>query len=288
MAPATREVYEPLLIASYRDTARKLPLDTCTCPRTEAIMGLAFGRCPGPNTFPPSRTPTMKSWGQSRRQFLQAAGLAIAAPTSLRLGVGRRGPAPGQRRIVMGTIGCGGQGTGDMHGFMGFPEVQMVAVCDLVPEHREKPAIVNGHYQQPGLHDLQRLPRAAGPAGHRRRADRHARPLARHHHHRGLQARQGRVLRKARMPDDPRGPGHGRGGPALRPGVLRRQPARAGRLRRLVPRLIWGGALGQIREVFVSCGGPSGDCSCPPQPVPPGWIGTCGWGRPRGGRSMTA
>ena len=38
----------------------------------------------------------------------------------------------------MATIGCGSQGTGDMGGFMGFPEVQMVAVCDVVPEHRER------------------------------------------------------------------------------------------------------------------------------------------------------
>ena len=37
----------------------------------------------------------------------------------------------------MGTIGCGGQGTGDMNGFIGFPQVQMVAVCDPVPDHRE-------------------------------------------------------------------------------------------------------------------------------------------------------
>lgn len=38
----------------------------------------------------------------------------------------------------MATIGCGGQGRGDMGGFMGFPDVQMVAVCDVVPEHREQ------------------------------------------------------------------------------------------------------------------------------------------------------
>jgi hypothetical protein len=48
------------------------------------------------------------------------------------------------------------------------------------------------------------------------------------------------------------------------------------------PRLLWGGAIGQIREVFVDCGGPSGPCDLPPQPVPPGldwdlWLGPAPW-----------
>jgi len=47
----------------------------------------------------------------------------------------------------MATIGCGGQGTGDMQGFLGFPQVQMVAVCDVVAGHREHARrIVNERY----------------------------------------------------------------------------------------------------------------------------------------------
>jgi len=38
-------------------------------------------------------------------------------------------------RIVMGFIGMGGQGRGDMGGFMGFDEVRAVAVCDVVDDH---------------------------------------------------------------------------------------------------------------------------------------------------------
>src|SRR5437588_222584 len=34
------------------------------------------------------------------------------------------------------------------------------------------------------------------------------------------------------------------------------------------PALIWSGALGQVREVFVNCGGPSGDCNLAEQPIP--------------------
>ena len=47
----------------------------------------------------------------------------------------------------MATIGCGGQGTGEMQGFLGFPQVQMVAVCDVVAGHREHARrIVNERY----------------------------------------------------------------------------------------------------------------------------------------------
>jgi hypothetical protein len=68
----------------------------------------------------------------TRRLFLQGAAAAAAAPyiipASARGAAGR--PAPSQR-ITMGFVGVGGQGSGDMGGFMGFPEVQAVAVCDV-------------------------------------------------------------------------------------------------------------------------------------------------------------
>ena len=74
----------------------------------------------------------------TRRQFLKAAGAAVAAPFVITSSLKAQPRTPANDRIVMATIGTGGQGTGDMNGFMGFAEVQMVAVCDPVPEHREK------------------------------------------------------------------------------------------------------------------------------------------------------
>src|SRR5262245_22210692 len=74
----------------------------------------------------------------SRRKFLQSAGAAalpLIVPASA---LGQAGKPAASDRIVMATIGTGGQGTGDMGGFMSFAEVQMVAVCDVVPEHRER------------------------------------------------------------------------------------------------------------------------------------------------------
>ena len=67
----------------------------------------------------------------NRRLFLKgAAALAapLVIPASVRGAEGR--PAP-SNRITMGFVGVGRQGSGDMGGFMGFPEVQNVAVCDV-------------------------------------------------------------------------------------------------------------------------------------------------------------
>ena len=91
----------------------------------------------------------MKNTRTSRRQFLKATGLAIALPTIIKSSaLGADGRTSAANRIVMGTIGCGGQGTGDMHGFLGFPQVQMVAVCDAVAGHRENAKRnVDSHYQ---------------------------------------------------------------------------------------------------------------------------------------------
>ncbi len=73
----------------------------------------------------------------TRRGFLKSTAAAVAAPyviTSTALGAEGRPPA--SERIVMGAIGVGGQGTGDMNGFMRFSQVQMVAVCDVRKNQR--------------------------------------------------------------------------------------------------------------------------------------------------------
>jgi predicted dehydrogenase len=71
----------------------------------------------------------------TRRGFLRkGAGAALAAPLVVRSYAYGAGP---NDRIVMGCIGMGGQGRGDMGGFLGFEEVQVVAVCDAVGQHRQ-------------------------------------------------------------------------------------------------------------------------------------------------------
>jgi len=79
----------------------------------------------------------------NRRRFLKSAtGVAagaIAFPyivSSSALGQG--GSVAPSNRIVMGAIGVGSMGTGDMRGFMRKNEVQMVAVCDVDKKNRDR------------------------------------------------------------------------------------------------------------------------------------------------------
>lgn len=87
----------------------------------------------------------------SRRAFIKSAvgagaGIAMAQVVpAAALGLGRR-PAP-SNRIVMGCIGMGGQGTGNMSVFLGQPDVQVVAVCDVDRNHLANAKnIVDRHY----------------------------------------------------------------------------------------------------------------------------------------------
>jgi predicted dehydrogenase len=75
----------------------------------------------------------------TRRGFLKGLAATAAAPYIIQASaLGAEGrPAPSER-ITMGFVGVGGQGSGDMGGFMGFPEVQNVAVCDVDSRARER------------------------------------------------------------------------------------------------------------------------------------------------------
>ena len=76
----------------------------------------------------------------NRREFLQAAAstAAVAIPyvfTSKALGEAVTPPA--SDRIVMGGIGLGNMGSGDQRAFLGRPDVQYVAVCDVRQKWRD-------------------------------------------------------------------------------------------------------------------------------------------------------
>jgi predicted dehydrogenase len=79
----------------------------------------------------------------SRRQFLKrASGITAGAVTfpyfvsSSTLGQG--GSVAPSNRITLGCIGMGGQGTGNMRGFLGKNEVRVLAVCDVDKNHRDQ------------------------------------------------------------------------------------------------------------------------------------------------------
>jgi predicted dehydrogenase len=77
----------------------------------------------------------------SRRDFLKgtlATGGMIAAPTIIPASaLGADGTIAPSNRIVMGVIGVGLQGTGNMRQFAGHKNVQIVAVCDVDKSHRD-------------------------------------------------------------------------------------------------------------------------------------------------------
>src|SRR6266496_2775732 len=94
------------------------------CGRTASI---AFQRhTPRGETMKTNQTSRRRG---SRRRFLKTAAAVAAAPLFVPAALlGRDERTAPSERITMALIGCGGQGVGDMHGFMGFPDVQFVAV----------------------------------------------------------------------------------------------------------------------------------------------------------------
>jgi len=56
-------------------------------------------------------------------------------PSNVIAGIGKTSPSD---KIIMGAIGVGQMGTGHIRSFMGYDDVQMVAVCDVRKEHRNR------------------------------------------------------------------------------------------------------------------------------------------------------
>ncbi len=80
----------------------------------------------------------------SRRDFLKASALA-AGPLLL----SSTSRADANDRIQLGFIGVGTMGRGHLSNFLGRPEVQVVAVCDVVTARRESARqMVASHYEK--------------------------------------------------------------------------------------------------------------------------------------------
>jgi predicted dehydrogenase len=73
----------------------------------------------------------------SRRRFVQAiAAAGIATPTILTRPAKARAAA--NDRLTLGMIGVGMMGRSHVGRFLGYPDVQIVAVCDIATERREQ------------------------------------------------------------------------------------------------------------------------------------------------------
>lgn len=84
-----------------------------------------------------------------RRRFLHkfSAGLAAAVTASPQFRMARAGEVSANGRIQMGFIGVGRMGFGHLRAFLGYPDVRVLAVCDVRASHRERAVDrVNRHY----------------------------------------------------------------------------------------------------------------------------------------------
>jgi len=220
----------------------------------------------------------------TRRRFLKAAGAAAAGvPYVITSGaLGGSGRPPASERIVMGTVGTGGRGTGVMRGFLGFNEVQMVTVCDVVGGHRDR---AKGHVDQKyGNKDCV-------TCGDFRevvtRPDIDAILIGTPDHWHAVISIQAMRSGKDIYCEKPETL-------TVREGRAMVQTARrygcvfSGGSQRVwgdynwYHRMVWGGAIGEPREAWVSVGGPSGPCTLPAVETPPDvdwemWVGQTPW-----------
>jgi len=181
-------------------------------------------------------------------------------------------------RITMGCIGMGGQGRGDMGGFLGFKQVQVVAVCDVVTDHRNKAkGMVDGRYKSKdckAYNDFRKITTRndieavliATPdhwhAGISIEAMKHGKDVYCEKPE-TLTIRQGRAMVKAARR-------YGR--------VFSGGSQRVWGDYNWFHKMVQGGAIGEVKEAWVNVGGPSGPCHLKPVKTPPGvdwdmWLG---------------
>jgi predicted dehydrogenase len=185
-------------------------------------------------------------------------------------------------RITMGCIGTGGQGRGNMSGFLGFPQVRVLAVCDVVGEHRDQARnTVNQRY---GNNDCM-----ATDDFHEliHRSDIDTVMIATPDHWHAIIAIEAMKHGKDVYCEKPETL-------TVREGRVMTQVARrygrifSGGSQRVwgdynwFHRMVRGGAIGEVREAWVNVGGPSGPCYLPPVEVPASvnwdlWLGPAPW-----------
>ncbi len=221
----------------------------------------------------------------NRRSFIKTAGAAaLAAPFALtHHAYGQDRPAA-SNRITMALIGCGGQGRGDMGGFMGHPEVQFVAVCDPVTAHRNTAKDqVNRRYGNNDCRTYNDFREVLA------RPDIDAVLIGTPDHWHAIITTEACKHGKDVYCEKPESLTV-REGRAMANAVQRYGRVFSGGSQRVlgdygngdVPRMIWSGGIGVPREAYVGVGGPPKDCDLPELPVPPGvdwemWLGPAPW-----------
>jgi len=219
----------------------------------------------------------------NRRRFLAATAAGISAPLYIpSSALGRDGHTAPSERIVMATIGTGSRGTSDMKSFLGFSQVQMVAVCDPVTAHRKNALeIVNQRYGSNDCRDYNDFREVLD------RADIDAVMIGTPDHWHALITIAACRAGKDVFCEKPESLTVRQGRAMVDAARMNSRIVSGGSQRVLgdygdTPRLVRGGAIGDVKEVFVSCGEPSGECYLPEESIPAGvdwdlWLGPAPW-----------
>jgi predicted dehydrogenase len=98
----------------------------------------------------------------SRRQFLAAASMAVAAPTIIPASaLGRGAEPPPSERVTMGVVGWGMQGPSNTKAFLSQSDCRVVATCNIDKNHLQASLdTINGHYKNKdckGYHDYREM-----------------------------------------------------------------------------------------------------------------------------------
>ena len=76
----------------------------------------------------------------NRREFTKTTAIGFGAGLTLLSDAASVFGAAANERVNLGVIGCGGRGTGQMRSLLSFPEINVVAVCDLLKPAAERAA----------------------------------------------------------------------------------------------------------------------------------------------------
>lgn len=214
----------------------------------------------------------------TRRDFLRkGAAAALAAPLVI------HSRAFGANdRLTMGAIGMGGRGREDLGAFLGFREVHVLAVCDVVATARNAAkAMVDRRYDNRDCMSYGDFREITA------RDDIEAVLIGTPDHWHAIIAVEAMTHGKDVFCEKPETL-------TVREGRVMVETARrysrvfSGGSQRVwedyhwFHRMVRGGAIGDVKEAWVDVGGPSGPCYLPPVPTPAGvdwdlWLGPAPW-----------
>jgi predicted dehydrogenase len=220
----------------------------------------------------------------SRRQFAKTTVAAAAAPFILPASVWGA-ETPPSNRLTMGFIGVGTQGRGLLGGFLNNKETQVVAICDVDTTRREhSKKTVEDYYSQKADKDYKGCAVYNDFRQLLARKDIDAVCIATPDHWHALPVIQACAAKKDIYCEKPLSLTIGEAR-AMANAVRQHQRVfQTGSMQRSSKEflkaceLVRNGRLGDLKEVYVSVGGPSKWCDLPEEPTEPGldwdfWLG---------------